>query len=82
MTAKTENWTLGTWTRASGETTDVVKAKELQDGTILVTHSWTVEEMPAGHRETIKTTDQWQRQYDYLRDNGFARARQPERKTS
>jgi hypothetical protein len=74
MTAKTENWTLGTWTRTSGETTDVVKAKALKDGAILVVHSWTVENIPAGHRETIKTTDQWQRQYDYLRDNGFARA--------
>jgi hypothetical protein len=73
-TTKTENWTLGTYERAITDgTRDLIKAKALKDGSILVTHTWTFSGMPAGHREAVKDAAAWQRQYDYLRDSGFTR---------
>jgi hypothetical protein len=65
---------LGTFERATDDTSDLIKAKELQDGSVLVTHDWTFSGMPAGHREAVKDAAAWKRQYDYLRDNGFTRA--------
>jgi hypothetical protein len=66
---------LGTFVRAiTFGTVDTIKAKALQDGSILVTHTWTFSGMPAGHREAVKDAAAWQRQHDYLRDNGFTRA--------
>jgi hypothetical protein len=65
---------LGTFERSQDDGTDTIKAKELQDGSVLVTHTWTFSGLPAGHREAVKAPGAWQRQYDYLRDNGFTRA--------
>jgi len=30
---------LGTWTRVAGQTSDTIKSKLLQDGSVLVTHT-------------------------------------------
>ena len=64
---------LGTWQRETNGTLDTIKSKALQDGTILVTHTWTFGGELAGSRETVKDAAGWQRQHDYLRDNGYTR---------
>jgi len=64
---------LGTWIRVAGQTSDTIKAKLLQDGSILVTHTSSFDGAPLPTRETIKTEREWLRQYDRLRDTGFVR---------
>jgi hypothetical protein len=65
---------LGTFERATDDTVDTIKAKELQDGSVLVTHTWTFSGLPAGHRVAVKAPDAWKRQHDYLLANDYQRA--------
>jgi hypothetical protein len=64
---------LGTFERATDDNVDTIKAKELQDGSILVTHRWDFDGRLMVERQTTKTRDAWLLQRRYLLDGGYAR---------